>query len=116
MLHTISEQCCPAQPFDENEILMRMLNGNLKVFDKYLIGQMDSYRNDDSDDRILFTFASEFVLQANTAHDDDDEVIKTVFRNGKKMGETRHQSYYTHSEGFIGDQGGKTLVRPFQLF
>jgi len=37
-----------------------------------------------------------------------------LYKNGKKMGETRHQSYYTHSEGFIGDQGGKTLVLKLQ--
>ena len=48
--------------------------------------------------------------------DDDGEVINTVFRNNAMMEETRHESYYAGSEGFIFEQGGRTLVRAFQLF
>ena len=49
-------------------------------------------------------------------NDDDDEVKKTVFRNGEVMNESWHLSYYEDGEGAIDEHGGRTLVRAFQLF
>ena len=42
---------------------------------------------------------------------DDGDVIKTVFRNDARMDETLHYSVYAQSEGFIYQQGGRTVVR-----
>ena len=39
------------------------------------------------------------------------EAIENFFRNGVNIEESGHWSYYGGSEGYIWEQGGRTLVR-----